>query len=77
MSPVTPLLTLLPRCTDVSEQLNTPSIIFSGRLIARLGLATNKPAEFILLRISQDTRASDESLIESVTLTCDFFGLMQ
>jgi phage tail sheath protein FI len=42
---------------DVSEQLNTPSVIFAGKLIARVGLATNKPAEFVILRISQDTRA--------------------
>jgi len=42
---------------DVSEQLDTPTVIFAGKLIARVGLATNKPAEFIILRISQDTRA--------------------
>ena len=42
---------------DVSDQLNTPSVIFAGKLIARVGLATNKPAEFVIIRISQDTRA--------------------
>jgi len=47
---------------DVSEQLNTPAVVFSGRLIARVGLATNKPAEFIVLRISQDTRALEAEL---------------
>jgi len=47
---------------DVSEQLNTPSVIFAGKLIARVGLATNKPAEFIVLRISQDTRALEAEL---------------
>jgi hypothetical protein len=47
---------------DVSDALNTPSVIFAGKLIARVGLATNKPAEFIILRISQDTRSLDESL---------------
>lgn len=47
---------------DVSEQLNTPSVIFAGKLIPRVGLATNKPAEFVVLRISQDTRALDVSL---------------
>jgi hypothetical protein len=41
---------------DVSEQLNTPTVIFAGKLIARVGLATNKPAEFIVIRIAQDTR---------------------
>jgi phage tail sheath protein FI len=47
---------------DVSEALNTPTVIFSGKLIARIGLATNKPAEFIILSISQDTRALDTTL---------------
>lgn len=47
---------------DVSEQLNTPAVIFAGKLIARVGLATNKPAEFIILRISQDTRALEAEL---------------
>ncbi len=47
---------------DVSEQLNTPTVIFQGKLIARVGLATNKPAEFIVLRIAQDTRALEAEL---------------
>jgi phage tail sheath protein FI len=47
---------------DVSDQLNTPTVIFAGKLIARVGLATNKPAEFIILRISQDTRALEAEL---------------
>ena len=47
---------------DVSDTLNTPSVIFAGKLIARVGLATNKPAEFIILRISQDTRALEAEL---------------
>jgi hypothetical protein len=47
---------------DVSDTLNTPSVIFAGKLIARVGLATNKPAEFIVLRISQDTRALEAEL---------------
>lgn len=47
---------------DVSEQLNTPTVVFAGKLLARVGLATNKPAEFIILRISQDTRALDAEL---------------
>ncbi len=44
------------------DQLNTPSVVFAGKLIARVGLATNKPAEFIILRISQDTRALEAEL---------------
>lgn len=47
---------------DVSDALNPPTVIFAGQLVARIGLATNKPAEFIILRISQDTRALEEEL---------------
>jgi phage tail sheath protein FI len=47
---------------DASDALNPPSVIFAGKLITRVGLATNKPAEFIILRFSQDTRALDEEL---------------
>ncbi len=39
---------------DVLEDAN---LVFEGKLVARVGLATNKPAEFIIIRISQDTRA--------------------
>lgn len=47
---------------DVSDALNPPSEIFAGRVNVRVGLATNKPARFIILNISQDTRALDEEL---------------
>ncbi len=47
---------------DVSDKLNTPSVIFAGKLLACIGLATNKPAEFIVLSISQDTRALEAEL---------------
>jgi hypothetical protein len=47
---------------DVSDALNTAAVIFAGKLLARVGLATNKPAEFVILRISQDTRALDAEL---------------
>lgn len=47
---------------DVSDQLNTPSVIFAGKLIARVGLATNKPAEFVIIKISQDTRSLEAEL---------------
>ncbi|MEO1336863.1 MAG: phage tail protein, partial [Myxococcota bacterium] len=50
---------------DVSDELNTPAVVFAGRLIARVSLATNKPAEFIVLRFSADTRALDAQLAES------------
>jgi len=47
---------------DVSEALNPASEIFAGKLNARIGLATQKPAEYIVLTFSQDTRALDEEL---------------
>jgi uncharacterized protein len=47
---------------DFGNGLNTPAVIASGRLIGRVGLATAKPAEFIVLRFSQDTRALDAEL---------------
>lgn len=48
---------------DVSDQLNTPSIRAAGKLLARIGLATAKPAEFIILNFSQDTRALQQELL--------------
>ncbi|MCU0687956.1 MAG: hypothetical protein MUF34_37880 [Polyangiaceae bacterium] len=48
---------------DVSDALNPPSVVFAGQLVVRVGLATNKPAEFIVLRFSQDTRALDSELL--------------
>jgi phage tail sheath protein FI len=47
---------------DVSDALNPPSAVFAGKLTAKVGLATAKPAEFITLIFSQDTRALDEEL---------------
>lgn len=41
---------------DVSDALNPPSEVFAGRLNVRIGLATNKPAEFIILSVTQDVR---------------------
>lgn len=42
---------------DFGEGLNTPAVIFANKLVGRIGLATQKPAEFVVLRFSQDTRA--------------------
>jgi phage tail sheath protein FI len=50
---------------DVSGQLNPPSVVNSGQLIVRVGLATNKPAEFIVLRISADTRGQAAELAQA------------
>ena len=47
---------------DFGEALNTPSVINSGQVVGRIGLATAKPAEFIVLRFSQDTRAIEAEL---------------
>lgn len=48
---------------DVSDQLNSASVRAAGKLLARVGLATAAPAEFIILSFSQDTRALDEELL--------------
>jgi uncharacterized protein len=47
---------------DVGPGLNTEAVIFAGKLIARIGLATQKPALFIIIRVSQDTRALEEEI---------------
>lgn len=47
---------------DVSDALNPPEKVFAGELNARVQLATQKPAEFIILTFTQDTRALEESL---------------
>lgn len=47
---------------DVSEALNPPSEQFAGKVNVRVGLATQKPARFLILSFAQDTRAIDEEL---------------
>lgn len=47
---------------DVSDQLNNAAVQAAGQLKARIGLATAKPAEFIILLVTQDTRALEELL---------------
>jgi phage tail sheath protein FI len=47
---------------DFGEALTPPSSIDAGQVVGRIGLATAKPAEFIVLRFSQDTRAIDAEL---------------
>jgi phage tail sheath protein FI len=42
---------------DVGKGLNTDAVVFAGQLKGRVGLATQKPAEFISFAFSQDTRA--------------------
>lgn len=48
---------------DVSDTLNSASVRAAGKLLARIGIATATPAEFIILSFSQDTRALDEELL--------------
>lgn len=47
---------------DFGEGLNPPTVAFAGQLVGRIGLATQKPAEFIVLKFTQDTRAIEQEL---------------
>lgn len=47
---------------DASDQLNPTANEFAGIMTIRIGLATNKPAEYIVLLVTQDTRALEASL---------------
>jgi phage tail sheath protein FI len=49
---------------DVSDALNPPELEFAGQMKIRIGLATNKPMEFGIVIITQDTRAIEESLAQ-------------
>lgn len=46
---------------DFGDALNPVSVQFAGQLIGRIGIATKKLAEYIVLRFSQDTRALDQA----------------
>lgn len=50
---------------DFSKALNPASEGFIRKVNGRIGLATAKPAEFIVLRISQDQRALEEELAQA------------
>jgi hypothetical protein len=47
---------------DFSDELNTPATVFAGQVVGRIGLAMAKPAEFVVLRFSADTRALEAQL---------------
>lgn len=47
---------------DTGTGINPASEAFAGRVNVRVGLATQKPARFIIFSFSQDTRALDEEL---------------
>jgi hypothetical protein len=48
---------------DMSD--NSATDVFAGKLTVRIGLATNKPAEFAIIKISQDTRLLESELAEA------------
>lgn len=50
---------------DFGDGLNTDAVQFAGQLVGRIGIATAKPATWIILRFSQDTRALEEELAAS------------
>lgn len=47
---------------DFGDALNTVSTAFQRKVIGRVGIATAKPAEYIVLRFAQDTRALDTEI---------------
>ncbi len=47
---------------DASDKLNPLANEFAGIMTIRIGLATNKPTQWIILLITQDTRALEASL---------------
>jgi hypothetical protein len=48
---------------DVSDALNTASVVRSGKLKIRIGLATNTPTDWVLIDVTKDTRALEEELL--------------
>lgn len=46
---------------DFGEALNPPAAVFANRVYGNISLATQKPAEFIILTFAQDTRAFDQA----------------
>lgn len=47
---------------DTSDKLNPLAEVFAGKMKIRIGLATNKPNKFIVILVTQDTRALQEEL---------------
>lgn len=50
---------------DVSDQLNSADVQASGQLLARVGIATAKPAEFIVVYVSQDQHSIQVSTLNA------------
>jgi len=51
---------------DTGTAINPPSEQFAGRVRQRIGLATQKPAEYVILDFTQDTRALDAEISAAV-----------
>ena len=47
---------------DVSDALNPPSVQFQNKVVGRVGLATQKPAYWVIFNFSQDTDALMEEI---------------
>jgi phage tail sheath protein FI len=47
---------------DASDALNPTSAEFAGVMTIRIGLATNKPGEYIVILVTQDTRSLEAEL---------------
>ena len=47
---------------DFGDGLNPTSVQLAGKLVGRIGLATNRPADFVILKFSQDVRALEQEL---------------
>ena len=45
--------------SDFGDGLNTGAVVFANKLVGRVGLATQKPIDWVILNFSQDTRAFD------------------
>jgi len=46
---------------DASARLNTPAVIAARQLKIRIGLATNSPAEFVIVEITKDLQALQDA----------------
>lgn len=51
----------------VSLAGNTPEVVFSGALVVEVGIATQKPAEFITFTLSQDLRALETAAAQALS----------
>lgn len=49
---------------DVSDSLNPDEVVFAGQMNVGIGIATQKPTDWIVLDFTQDTRALNERLAQ-------------